>query len=509
MTIHSFDTIGLLACGGILLLGFLVLFSRAKTPLSLPLGLLCLSLFGWNFAMVAYDATGADAWRWIDNTASPLSAALTLQVVLVFTGAQRRLRWLLCLTYAYSVALALAGASAFVSPAAQRWIASDLSSLLFLALLIPLSVFEAVVLVKYLRVQDLDEERMRARLVLAALAVGALLFSTELWNDFVPVPSLGQLGALLLSLLMTMVVLRLRKIEHMDALRALAYAGALGAMALFGYALVVRYLATHAALALLGAITLTALLGLAASEFYGTRHERRRRERQLVFLGRFSDQLAHDLKNPLAALKGAVDFLLEEHRQQRPLEAQLRFVELIHAQACRIEHALEGYRRFGQAPTREEVNIGELIVGLAEGGFLLEARERGITLETEVDSGLEAIRLDGEQLRRALENLLRNALDALETGGKLEMSAHVMEGPQARKELRLRVCDNGCGMDARQLSRAADEFYSTKGSSGLGLAFARRVTEAHGGKVVLSSTLGRGTTVDLLLPMDGARADVA
>lgn len=497
---------GLLACGGILLLGFLLLFARAKSHLSLPLGLFCLSLFSWNFAMVAYAATAAPAWRWIDNAMSPLSAALTLHVVLAFVGAQRRLRWPLYLAYAYAAALGLAAATAFISPAAQRWIDSELSSVVLLLLLITVTLIGVVLLVRHLRAQAEDEERMRTRLLLAALAVGALFFSTELWNDIFPLPSLGQLGALLVSVLMTMVVLRLGKGPRTAAIRALAYAAALGAAALIGYALVLRYVATHTALALLGAVTLTALFALAVGEIYGARRARRRREQRLVFLGRFSDQLAHDLKNPLAALTGAADFLLEESRQERSLDDQVRFVELIREQARRIEQAIEAYRRFGQKPARESVDVGALLGGLAQKNFVLEAHERNIEIEAEVEEGLEAMALDQAQLRRALENIVRNSFDALEGGGKLAISARLVSRSDGGSWLRLRVRDSGRGMDARELSRATDEFYSTKGSSGLGLAFARGVAEGHGGKLEISSALGAGTTVDLLLPIKGERA---
>jgi signal transduction histidine kinase len=110
---------------------------------------------------------------------------------------------------------------------------------------------------------------------------------------------------------------------------------------------------------------------------------------------------------------------------------------------------------------------------------------------------------DYDLLANALENLVRNAYEAMPQGGTLTVRTQ-REEPEGTGVV-LSVEDTGEGMDARARERAFDEFFTTKASgSGLGLAFVRRVVEAHGGEVALTSREGRGTIVRLRLPARGA-----
>jgi signal transduction histidine kinase len=104
---------------------------------------------------------------------------------------------------------------------------------------------------------------------------------------------------------------------------------------------------------------------------------------------------------------------------------------------------------------------------------------------------------DGDLLSRAIENVLDNALEAMPAGGVLTLraAAHRSEGVE------LCIADSGCGIDARSCERVFEDFYTTKATgSGLGLAFVRRVVEAHGGRVALLSGAGCGTRVRIEIP---------
>jgi signal transduction histidine kinase len=106
-----------------------------------------------------------------------------------------------------------------------------------------------------------------------------------------------------------------------------------------------------------------------------------------------------------------------------------------------------------------------------------------------------------------MENAVRNALDAMPDGGTLEVcvSAELSDGDP---RVLLRIRDDGEGMDARICERVFDDFFTTKScGSGLGLAFVRRVAEAHGGDVSLTSQLGRGTELALRLPLPASSSD--
>jgi signal transduction histidine kinase len=103
---------------------------------------------------------------------------------------------------------------------------------------------------------------------------------------------------------------------------------------------------------------------------------------------------------------------------------------------------------------------------------------------------------DRDLLESAIENVVRNAVEATPDGGSVRV-----ETDAADAWIVVRVIDTGVGMNARQLARAFEDFFTTKPSgSGLGLAFARRVLLAHDGDVGITSESGRGTTVELRLP---------
>jgi len=212
--------------------------------------------------------------------------------------------------------------------------------------------------------------------------------------------------------------------------------------------------------------------------------------------------MAHDVKNPLTALKGALQFLTEEHDRQRPMEQQQEFLELMAEQVERIEGVMDKYQRLSRVePELAEVEINEVVASvLALSAF----RDQGIEVRTELDRDLPRCRADSDLLYGALENLVRNAFEAMESGGELEIRTAPTRQDGATAGVSITVRDTGEGMDARVAERVFDDFYTTKATgSGLGLAFVRRVADTHGGEVSLSSDQGKGTTVELRLPVGG------
>ena len=116
---------------------------------------------------------------------------------------------------------------------------------------------------------------------------------------------------------------------------------------------------------------------------------------------------------------------------------------------------------------------------------------------------LPACAADRDLLARALENLMKNAFEAMPDGGALTVTVEsLIDGERARAQrLVIRIADTGSGMNARTRERIFDDFYTTKATgSGLGLPFVKRVIEAHGGDVTLVSEVGRGSVFTLRLP---------
>ena len=208
----------------------------------------------------------------------------------------------------------------------------------------------------------------------------------------------------------------------------------------------------------------------------------RERLEQLATLGRFSAQMAHDLKNPIAALKGAAQYLKEEHAR-----GQLLGRARASSWTCcwsRWSGWTGWWARTSASarvePLRRPLDLNRLV----EGVLSLQAfagRPARWSSSASSPPGLPRCAGDEDLLANALENLVRNAFEAMPAGGTL--TVRTRRG--RRRGVVLSVEDTGEGMDARTRERAFDDFFTTKATgSGLGLAFVRRVVEAHGGEVV-------------------------
>ncbi|HMI92194.1 MAG TPA: ATP-binding protein, partial [Polyangiales bacterium] len=213
---------------------------------------------------------------------------------------------------------------------------------------------------------------------------------------------------------------------------------------------------------------------------------------------------------PLAALRGALQFLAEEHAHGRPLDAQARYLELMAAQVERIARVVDDYRRLGRMePLASTFDLHALVrevAALQPFTSGAEPRASEPAVRTELLADPPSCHADPDLVGLALENLLRNAREATGAGGAIVIRTRSV-AERGKAQIALVVADDGAGMDARQRERAFDPLFTTKPQgSGLGLAFVKRAAEAQGGSVRLESGVGRGTTVELLLP---ARAPIA
>ncbi len=205
-------------------------------------------------------------------------------------------------------------------------------------------------------------------------------------------------------------------------------------------------------------------------------------------------RLAHEVKNPLAAIKGLSTHMARNATDSKTAER----LAIVAAEADRLQSIVDGFLSFSRglddlklAPTRPHEIAREL-------GVLLETRaeEAGVTIET---GGDEALVLDADprKLRQVLLNILLNAIQASPRGSHVHlMVARDCEGS------RITVRDEGVGMTPEVLDRIRKPYFTTKeGGTGLGLAVARGLIEQHGGSLEFRSTPRTGTTVTILLPM--------
>lgn len=488
----------LLAAIGHLSLAVTALLAGRRSPLARPVAALCFVLFGWNFATLAHHVLGGEAFAVLDSAFTALSPPLVLEVVLHFVGQTRRHRAPRVLVWLLFGGLALVSLGGLVSKEISAWLDAPSWAALFLVGWAPTMLFQIVLLVRHLRESNDVAEKARARTVLAALAIGATFSTSDVAHGLgLPLPYLGSIGTLVSAALLTTCAVRFALFDRNVSTRTAVYALAMISAFVVAYLVLFRVLAGSLAAQAFASAVVTLLVVAVARELGIALAESRERTQRLTVLGRFSAQMAHDLRSPLSALLGAVQVLegLGDEAASTPAEkkaaaTRTEFLGLAAAQAKRISAIVDRYDRMGRIePRKTLVRINEIVRAVARAHRLGDASLALDPKDPECDA-------DRDLLESAVENLVRNAIEATKERGGVRIETLEEAGM-----LVVRVIDTGDGMDARQRERAFEDFFTTKETgSGLGLAFVRRVLAAHGGEVSLRSEKGNGTTLEMRLP---------
>ncbi|MGV3609101.1 MAG: sensor histidine kinase [Planctomycetaceae bacterium] len=221
--------------------------------------------------------------------------------------------------------------------------------------------------------------------------------------------------------------------------------------------------------------------------------------RQYSELASLAGSLAHEIKNPLSVIRMNMELLAEDFAvPETPRERRaLSKIEMVSRQCVRLENLLNDFLRFSKVRNLD-LRIGSLneqverVLDL----FAPQARESGVEIVRYLDHDLPSILLSSEMLQAALVNLVKNALEAMPNGGQF-----IARTRGTRTGVALDLIDSGTGMDERTAIKMFDTFYTTKsGGSGLGLPTARKIIEAHGGRIGVHSEVGRGTQFTLEFP---------
>jgi signal transduction histidine kinase len=488
-------------CAGQLALAIVALRRSPKSSLALPLALLFFDVFAWNLASLLSDLSGQPVWPWLDHTASPLTAPLALEFVLAFVGQQRRFGRSRAFWWVPFALLSLVPTLGLFVPAARRWDQDGSWAAALAICAVPAMSFALALLVRHARQISEPHERARTRLLVAATVLGTALGLTDLLGNFVrELPSLGALGFLAAGSIIMFAVTRERLLETELTMESAAISVAIAAVSVLAYVALFWLAASNTALLALGIALVTLALVAVIRHLARTAAARRAHTMQLATLGRFAAQMAHDFKNPLAALKGAAQFLKEDLAREEIGTRRAQFVDLMLEQVERLEGAIDAYQRLARVePLRAKVQINDLVREvMALQGFAAGQR---VSLHAELAEGLPDCSADSGLLANAFQNLIRNACEAIPESGSVTL--RTARSPASEPPgVVVSVEDTGAGMDARTRERAFDEFFTTKPTgSGLGLSFVRRVVEAHGGRVSIASEQGRGTVVRIRLPL--------
>jgi signal transduction histidine kinase len=226
-------------------------------------------------------------------------------------------------------------------------------------------------------------------------------------------------------------------------------------------------------------------------------------QRRLAAMGELAAGIAHEINNPLGGMRNAVESL--ERGDIEP-DRRARYLELVDGGLSRIQGIVGKLLRF--TPRRD---LSEQIFSYADAArdavALIEHRAsaEGVELVVELDGiGESYVRGDQSEIGQAALNLLQNALDALEEGCQGDSPRVVVDLKRDGEEQRLRIRDNGPGVEAERLGRLTDLFHTSKDvgrGTGLGLPLALHVASAHGGRLLLSSPPGEGFHAELCLPV--------
>jgi signal transduction histidine kinase len=219
---------------------------------------------------------------------------------------------------------------------------------------------------------------------------------------------------------------------------------------------------------------------------------------KLAAVGELGAGVAHEINNPLTGVLGLAQLARAETAPGSELAATL---DEIIANARRVAEVVDALLRFTQTQVSPDMRpveprkILEQVVSMYANRLV----ERGIRTEWRVEPDCVLQAVEGD-LRVALGHIVDNAVRAMPKGGRLGFEVARVEGGAVR----IAVSDDGVGMTEEVRLRAADPFFSTEppGSAcrGLGLWIASSVAEDHGGRIVLESAVGRGTTATLYLP---------
>ncbi|QYR23307.1 PAS domain S-box protein [Paenibacillus sp. sptzw28] len=220
-----------------------------------------------------------------------------------------------------------------------------------------------------------------------------------------------------------------------------------------------------------------------------------RKSEKLSVVGELAAAVAHEIRNPLTALKGFIKLL-----QMKGTDSRQDYFEIINDELARIEMISSEMLVLSKPHVTRNVELSlKNIINHVNILLNSEANMKSIEIITDFEEGLSPIVGEETQLKQVFVNLLKNAIEAMPGGGSIlvtmkRISAHI----------RVEIIDEGCGIPEDKLEKLGEPFYSTKEKgTGLGLLVTHRIIDAHNGRMEISSKIGKGTTISVYLPVYG------
>jgi signal transduction histidine kinase len=218
---------------------------------------------------------------------------------------------------------------------------------------------------------------------------------------------------------------------------------------------------------------------------------------RLASIGELASSLAHEIRNPLGGISGAMEILKGDDRMDA---TKREILEEVLKQIKRLEKLTKDLLDYAK-PVVPELRLSDVNELVDQAIFLVELGEKDLQVQVErdYDPGLPRVDLDPEQVQQVFLNILLNAMQAVDNGGNIRVTtSHESE----RESVFVEFKDNGVGMSPEILKKALRPFFTTKAKgTGLGLSIAREIMHSHGGNLEVQSDAGRGTRISLRFPL--------
>lgn len=222
---------------------------------------------------------------------------------------------------------------------------------------------------------------------------------------------------------------------------------------------------------------------------------------RLAIIGKMAAKVAHEIRNPLSSISLNAEMLQDEISayDRNDTNEATSLLKSIIREIDRVSALTDEYLQFSRMPVSQpmKANFDELILDMKE-SLDGELKQKKIDLEFQPAPHALRVRIDRAQFRRALLNIIRNAIEAMPQGGKINITAE-----QQNEKAILHIQDSGIGIPEEMVDKIFDPFFTTKDfGTGLGLAVTQQVIGEHGGQIACSSKLGVGTRFSIELPLE-------
>jgi two-component system, NtrC family, sensor kinase len=225
-----------------------------------------------------------------------------------------------------------------------------------------------------------------------------------------------------------------------------------------------------------------------------------RRADRLSSLGMLTAGLAHEIRNPLVAIRTFTQLLPERYQDQefRELFQSLAMKEV--DRICGLVNDLLSFAR-PSTPNMSPQDVNEIVGNIAR-ILQSQAKVKDVKIGLHMAPKLPKIFIDKEQIKQVCMNLILNAIQSIENGGSVEIGTHLYGENGSARFVQIEVRDTGIGIPEKDIENIFNPFFTTKkDGSGLGLSISHQIIKEHGGYMVVESQVGKGTSFFIRLPV--------